>query len=80
MATKKTTTKKTATKATATKATATKATATRQTASRKKKISQELIRERAREIYEERMAKGIQGNSDSDWLQAEKELKEKEGT
>lgn len=58
----------------------TKKTATSQTASRKKKISQEQIRERAREIYEDRMAKGIQGNSDSDWLQAEKELKNNKGS
>jgi hypothetical protein len=57
---------------------ATKKTTTRQTTPRKKKITQQQIRERAREIFEERIAKGIQGDSDSDWLQAEKELKDKQ--
>lgn len=56
---------------------ATKKTTTRPTAPKKKRITQQQIRERAREIYEERIAKGIHGNADSDWLKAEKELREK---
>lgn len=35
------------------------------------------VRERAHEIYEERNARGLPGDSMSDWLQAEKELKKK---
>lgn len=42
---------------------------------KKKNITEDDIRKRAEKIYYERMAKGIPGSSESDWLQAEKELK-----
>jgi hypothetical protein len=45
------------------------------TATTRKKLSLGLIRERAHEIYLNRIRKGIHGDPDSDWLQAEKELK-----
>lgn len=35
----------------------------------------EEVRVRAHELYEERTAKGVSGDSMSDWLQAEKELR-----
>lgn len=41
----------------------------------KKNITENDIRKRAREIYEERINKGILRNSEDDWLQAERELK-----
>ncbi|UCH15160.1 MAG: DUF2934 domain-containing protein [Bacteroidales bacterium] len=47
----------------------------RPASSRKKKITENDIRKRAEKIYNERVAKGIPGDSESDWLQAEKELK-----
>ncbi len=39
-----------------------------------KKITQSDIRRRAEEIYKKRIQEGIPGNSNSDWIQAEKEL------
>jgi len=42
---------------------------------KKKNITIDDIRKRAEKIYNERIAKGIPGSSESDWLQAEKELK-----
>ncbi len=42
---------------------------------KKKNITEDDIRRRAEKIYNERMAKGIPGSSESDWLQAEKELR-----
>lgn len=42
---------------------------------KKKKVTVDDIRKRAEKIYNERVAKGIPGSSESDWLQAEKELK-----
>lgn len=51
--------------------------------SEKPKVSlesfQEEIRKRAEEIYRERVAKNKSGDSLSDWLQAEKEIKRKYG-
>jgi hypothetical protein len=41
----------------------------------KKKITEEDIRKRAEKIYNNRIAKGIPGSPESDWIQAEKELK-----
>ncbi len=43
---------------------------------RKKKITDKDISTRAHLIYLERVKNGLQGNEESDWLQAEKELKE----
>ena len=40
----------------------------------KKKIINDVIRKRADEIYQNRIKKGINGDADSDWLQAEKEI------
>ncbi len=40
---------------------------------------QEEIRKKAEEIYRERVAKNKPGDSLSDWLQAEKEIKRKYG-
>jgi len=42
----------------------------------KKKITEEDIRKRAEKIYNNRIAKGIPGSPETDWLQAEKELNE----
>ena len=72
MATKKA---QTANKKPATKKPAAKKPAAKKTASKPKSISEDDIRKRAQEIYEERITKGIAGDSDTDWLQAEKELK-----
>jgi hypothetical protein len=44
-------------------------------ATKKKNITENDIRKRAEKIYHERIARGIPGSSESDWLQAEKELK-----
>jgi hypothetical protein len=44
-------------------------------ASKKKTITEEDIRKRAEIIYNNRIAKGIPGTPESDWMQAEKELK-----
>ncbi len=43
--------------------------------SKKKSITEEDIRKRAEKIYNNRIAKGIPGNPESDWKQAEDELK-----
>jgi hypothetical protein len=40
---------------------------------------QEEVRKRAEEIYKERVVKNKPGDSLSDWLQAEKEIKRKYG-
>jgi len=63
-----------ATKKHATKKPVAKKVASKKSAPKPKNISEDDIRKRAQEIYEERIAKGIVGNSESDWLQAEKEL------
>ncbi len=42
-----------------------------------KKITDEDIRKKAQEIYEARIAKGVEGDSETDWHQAERELKKK---
>lgn len=42
---------------------------------REVKVSAEQIRKRAFELYCQRAAKGIDGDSTSDWLQAERELR-----
>jgi ribosomal protein S6E (S10) len=39
-----------------------------------KKISENDIRKKAQEIYDNRIAKGIDGDEISDWVLAEKEL------
>jgi hypothetical protein len=44
-------------------------------ASKKKRITENDIRKRAEKIYNNRIAKGIPGTPESDWMQAEKELK-----
>jgi hypothetical protein len=52
-----------------------KGTTTKQTTVRKtKKISEEDIKLRAEKIYQERLARGKNGDHLSDWLQAEKEI------
>lgn len=43
-----------------------------------KKISIDLIRSRAHEIYLQRTKFGIPGDSESDWLRAEKEFTKKQ--
>jgi hypothetical protein len=43
--------------------------------SKKRNVTVDDIRARAEKIYNERVAKGIYGSPESDWLQAEKELK-----
>jgi hypothetical protein len=43
--------------------------------SKKKTITEADIRKRAEKIYNNRIAKGIPGTPESDWMQAEKELK-----
>ena len=40
----------------------------------KKKIINDVVRNRANEIYRDRIKKGIDGDADSDWSQAEKEI------
>ena len=40
----------------------------------KKKIINDVIRKRADEIYRNRIEKGIRGDADADWSQAEKEI------
>ncbi|MGD2034553.1 MAG: hypothetical protein PVF73_05815 [Bacteroidales bacterium] len=42
---------------------------------RKVKVSSEVIQQRAEQIYQDRLQTGIPGDELSDWLQAEKELK-----
>jgi len=39
-----------------------------------KLVTEEQIREKAQEIFNTRIIKGMHGDADSDWLQAEKEL------
>jgi hypothetical protein len=51
-----------------------KVSTTKTSAKKVKKISVEDIRARAEKIYQERLAKGKQGDDLSDWLQAEKEI------
>ncbi|MCW3788204.1 hypothetical protein [Plebeiibacterium sediminum] len=51
-----------------------KQTSTKSKTAQKKNISLDDIREKAQEIYENRISKGIEGDEISDWLQAEKEL------
>lgn len=41
----------------------------------KKRITEKTIRKRAEEIYLRRMKEGIPGDADSDWRQAEEELR-----
>lgn len=41
---------------------------------REVKPSAELIRRRAYEIYQDRLARGIRGDANTDWLQAEREI------
>jgi hypothetical protein len=53
---------------------ATKKVPTSKTSSAKKKISFDIIRNRVHDIYLRRIKKGIHGDQDSDWYQAEKEL------
>ena len=53
---------------------ATKKVSAGKTTANQKKISLEVIRNRAHEIYLKRIKKGTPGDADSDWLQAEKEL------
>ena len=53
---------------------ATKKDAMGKKASVKKVAPTDKIRNRANEIFRERTKKGIHGDADSDWLQAEKEL------
>ena len=78
MATKKVTpagaksTSKKKTNTSAKKATAPKSTKTTKT---KTEISEEDIRKKAKEIYNQRMASGEPGDPESDWLNAEKALK-----
>lgn len=43
----------------------------------KKRVTEGSIRKRAEEIYLKRMDEGIQGDADSDWQQAEQELRNK---
>lgn len=69
--TTKSTTKKTSTKTTAKSAAKTTA---KKTTSRAKKITEDDIRKKAEEIYNKRILKGVPGNAESDWLQAEKTL------
>lgn len=44
----------------------------------KKEITQEDINKRAGEIYEKRLKDGTEGDQDSDWAKAEKELKDEQ--
>lgn len=89
MATKPTTKKETPTKTTAKKTTkkettekkATKKDATPKTVAKKtvkkvaKSITENDIRVKAQEIYDKRIQKGLPGNAETDWLEAEKELR-----
>jgi hypothetical protein len=53
---------------------ATKKASAAKTTATKKKISLEVIRNRAHDIYLKRIKKRMHGDADSDWFQAEKEL------
>lgn len=52
----------------------TKKSETEKKATSKKEISKGDIRNRAQEIYDNRIKNRIQGDAESDWVQAEKEL------
>jgi len=41
----------------------------------KRRVTEKSIRKRAEEIYLKRMEEGIPGDAESDWQQAEKELR-----
>ena len=41
----------------------------------KRRVTERAIRTRAEEIYMKRMEEGIPGDADSDWRQAEEELR-----
>ena len=75
MATKKTSTQKTTATQTRKPASKTVKTTKPKTSVKKKSLSEEKIRETAHKIYEDRISKGIPGDSLSDWAQAEHELK-----
>jgi len=81
MATKKApVTKKAGTspKATASPKTSTnKKVSTTKKAPASKRVTESSIRKRAEEIYMKRIAEGIPGDADSDWQQAEQELRKK---
>ena len=68
-ASEKTTVKKTAEKAATTKATKTTKTTT------KKALTEADIRAKAEEIYQTRVAAGVEGTPEADWLAAEEALK-----
>ncbi len=53
----------------------TKKTSTGKTAPAPKKVSIAAIQKRAEKIYLKRMKEGTPGDAESDWHQAEKELK-----
>lgn len=44
------------------------------TSGRKKEISIDEIRNRAHQLYQERMQNHVKGNACQDWIKAEKEL------
>lgn len=76
MATKKATptAEKTTAKKAAEKTTATKSTKTTKTTT-KKAVTEADIRAKAEEIYQARVAAGVDGTPESDWLAAEEALK-----
>ena len=53
-----------------------KAVKSRKVTTRKSGPSEDEIREKAREIYYERIARGEHGNAESDWNEAEKLLRD----
>jgi len=57
------------------KAPASKKATTVKKASTSKRITEASIRKRAEQIYQKRMKEGIPGDADSDWRQAEQELR-----
>jgi hypothetical protein len=57
------------------KAPASKKATTVKKASTSKRITEASIRKRAEQIYLKRMEEGIPGDADSDWRQAEQELR-----
>jgi hypothetical protein len=54
---------------------ATKKAPTTKKAPAKLRVTERSIRKRAEEIYQKRMEEGIPGDADSDWIQAEQELR-----
>jgi hypothetical protein len=54
---------------------ATKKTTSATATATKKRITENDIRKKAQKIYEERVKKGIPGDAESDWVNAEKELR-----